>query len=71
LNSISGINDGEYKIAFHETDPTKNVITFTSPPGSLAGIIYGERKLTLIKKTYFFDASNLILCEISWGKSKD
>lgn len=41
LNSVSGTNSGEYKIAFHGSDPNKNVVRFTCPPGELSGVIYG------------------------------
>lgn len=33
MNSISGANAGSYKIAFHKSDPNKNIVIFTSPPG--------------------------------------
>jgi hypothetical protein len=36
----------------------------------LAGLIYGERKMSLIKKSYYFDADNLLWCEVKWGKQK-
>jgi hypothetical protein len=33
MNSASGINEGNYIIAFHDKDPSKNIIKFTGPPG--------------------------------------
>ena len=48
MNTVSGTNAGEYKVAFHKTDPNKNAISFTCPPGKLSGVIYGERKLNIV-----------------------
>ncbi len=33
-------------------------------------MVYGERKLSLIKKTYCLDETNSLICEIEWGKNK-
>lgn len=30
----------------------------------------GERKLTLNSKTRYFDETNQLFCEITWGKNK-
>lgn len=35
------------------------------------GIIIGDRKLTLAKKSYYIDETNRIFCEIAWGKQKN
>jgi hypothetical protein len=59
-----------YKVAFHDTDPYKNVISFNGPPGELSGVVYGLRQLTLNSKTRYFDEVNQLFCEISWGKNK-
>jgi hypothetical protein len=71
LNSASGINEGIYKVAFHDNDPYKNVISFNGPPGELSGVVYGVRQLTLNSKTRYFDEENQIYCEITWGKNKN
>lgn len=34
------------------------------------GIVMGDRKLTLTKKSYYIDKKNLIFCEMVWGKNK-
>jgi hypothetical protein len=36
----------------------------------MSGLVYGERKLTLTKKSQYLDIENNIFCEITWGKSK-
>lgn len=70
MNSVSGTNAGEYRISFHQNDPSKNVVIFTSPPGELSGVIYGERKLNITDKSHFFDPENQLFCELHWGKKK-
>lgn len=35
----------------------------------MQGIIFGDRRLTLVKKSYYLDEKNLIFCCISWGKN--
>ena len=37
----------------------------------MQGIIFGDRKLTLAKKSYYLDSKNMIFCEISWGNNKN
>lgn len=58
LNSASGSNAGEYRIAFNKSDPTKNIVTFTSPAGELSGVVYGDRRLNLVNKNRYYDAEN-------------
>jgi hypothetical protein len=37
----------------------------------LAGVIHGDRKLTLTRKTYYLDEDNLILGLVTWGSQKN
>ncbi len=43
---------------------------YTAPPGELAGLVYGQRKMALIKKSFYLDLKNLIYCELKWSKHK-
>ena len=36
----------------------------------MAGLIYGDRKLSIVKQSYFIDEGNRLFCEIKWGKNK-
>jgi hypothetical protein len=36
----------------------------------LSGLVFGDRKLTLIKKTYYIDEKNMIMGFIQWGSQK-
>lgn len=47
------------------------MVRFNTPPGEMHGIIIGDRKLTLAKKSYYIDEANRIFCEVSWGKQKN
>lgn len=67
LNSASGLNDGFNNIEFTSDGST---VRFNTPPGEMHGIIIGDRKLTLTKKSYFMDKKNLIFCQMHWGKNK-
>lgn len=42
---------------------------FNIPPGEMHGIVVGERRLLLSKKSYIIDESNLLFCQVSWGKN--
>lgn len=70
MNSASGINDGEVNISFGHDDYTKSVIKYTTPPGELKGLMYGDRVMTMIKKSVFYDEENGLFCELKWGKQK-
>lgn len=67
MNSASGINDGFNHIIFDSGQE----IRFNSPPGEISGLIYGDRKLALIKKSYYMDEKNFLFCEVNWGKDKN
>jgi hypothetical protein len=34
------------------------------------GIIIGDRRLVLAKKSYYVDEGNRLMCEVAWGKNK-
>ena len=70
LNSASGINDGELHVSFNLDNYAMDQVMYTAPPGELAGLVYGDRKMSLIKKSYYFDPENLIHCEMRWSKQK-
>ena len=36
----------------------------------MTGVIYGDRKLALVKKSYYIDETHRLFCEIHWGKDK-
>lgn len=65
MNSASGVNEGYNFVQFD--DGTK--IQVSGPPGQISGLVYGDRKITLTKKSICFDSKNLILCEMAWGKN--
>lgn len=52
INSASGINEGFNHIKF---DGFPGTIKCNGPPGQISGLVYGERKLTLVKKSYIID----------------
>ena len=56
INTASGINAGFMNISF-DSNPSK-LIKFNCPPGELSGLVYGDRKITLTKRSYFIDESN-------------
>lgn len=68
MNYASGINEGYSYVEFVR-DNVK--LKFNTPPGEMHGIIMGERKLALAKKSYYIDEGNRLMCEISWGKNKN
>jgi hypothetical protein len=70
LNSASGINDGTINVSFSENNFNLNLIKFGCPPGEISGLVMGDRKLTLTKKTYYIDETNMILAFIQWGSQK-
>lgn len=51
MNTASGINDGFNHIEFEDGC----LVKFNTPPGEMQGIIIGDRKLTLTKKSYYID----------------
>ncbi len=55
INSVSGINDGFMNVAFSNNNPNENVVKFNCPPGEISGLVYGDRKITIIKKSYHYD----------------
>lgn len=57
-------------VSFHSEDLKKERIVYNGPPGELSGLIYGDRKMSIIKKSYYFDPENLIHCELRWSKQK-
>lgn len=70
LNSASGINDGQLHVSFNHDDLSKDQVMYTAPAGQLAGLVYGDRKMSLIKKSFYFDPDNLIFCQLKWSKQK-
>lgn len=46
INSGTGINEGIFTIKFDNG----RKFHFTTPPGELSGLTYGERKLCLVEK---------------------
>lgn len=43
------------------------MVKFDGPPGLMEGIIIGDRKLILTKKSYYIDQENRLILEIVWG----
>lgn len=67
MNSASGINYGYNHIEFDDGGSLK----FNTPFGEMSGIIYGDRQLCLVKKSYYVDEPNRLFCEVQWGKNKN
>ena len=61
FNSGSGINDGIMNVCFDEKDLKRNKITFFTPPGQISGLLYGDRKLSLVKKSNYIDEDNRLV----------
>ena len=47
INSGTGINEGIFTVHFHNG----RKFHFTTPPGELVGLTYGDRKLFLVDKS--------------------
>lgn len=43
LNSARGSNDGITYISFDESNFKKKILKFTTPPGEVSGIMWGDR----------------------------
>ena len=54
MNSASGINDGFNNILFDDG----TFIKLSSPPGEISGLIYGDRKLGLVRQSIYIDRGN-------------
>ena len=50
INSGTGINEGIFTIKFENG----RTFHFTTPPGELSGLTYGERKLCMVDKSKYF-----------------
>ena len=70
LNYAIGTNTGEISVCFDEKDLKRNRIRFSCGPGKISGLVYGDRRLSLISETYYIDEDNRLLGIISWGKKK-
>jgi hypothetical protein len=42
-------------VSFDQNDIKKKRIRYTGPPGELSGVLYGDRKMCLIKTSYIVD----------------
>ena len=51
MNSVSGINEGFNHIEFEDGSKFK----ISCPPGEMSGLVYGDRKLALAKKSFCID----------------
>jgi hypothetical protein len=49
INSGTGINEGIFTVSFHNG----RKFHFTTPPGELCGLTYGERKLYMVDKSNY------------------
>jgi len=63
INSGTGINEGIFTVKFDNG----RKFHFTTPPGELSGLTYGERKLCFVDKTYFWSIEEGIFLEISYN----
>ena len=70
INGASGINDGFLSVSFDESDLKKDRIRFNIPPGQMSGLVYGDRKLSLVKQSVYVDEKNSLVCLMNWGKNK-
>ena len=70
INGASGINDGFLSVSFDEKDITKDRIRFNTPPGQMSGLVYGDRKLSLVKQSTYVDEGNRLVCLVNWGRNK-
>lgn len=50
INSGTGINEGIFTVVFENG----RKFHFTTPPGELSGLTYGERKLCMVDKSKLF-----------------
>lgn len=60
INSGTGINEGIFTIKFENG----RKFHFTTPPGELSGLTYGERKLC------FVDKSKIEIIQLTFGALK-
>lgn len=60
FNTAAGINQGFNIVEFDDGQKIK----FTCPPGELSGLVYGDRKVSVNKKSYYIDKENRLLCII-------
>ena len=70
LNYATGINAGEIHVCFDENNLKRNKVRFSCCAGTISGLIYGDRKLSIVKQTYYIDEDNRLLCIFNWGKNK-
>ena len=43
---------------------------FSCCAGTISGLVFGDRILSIVKQTYYIDEDNQLICIISWGKNK-
>lgn len=57
INSGTGNNQGVFNVQFDNG----NTFYYTTPAGCLQGLTYGERKLNLVGKVYYWNDKGLLL----------
>jgi hypothetical protein len=70
LNSAVGSTEGTASISFHPTNYLEDVVKYTYPDGQITGLMYGDRKISAVDKTYYLDTKNYLYVELSFGIQK-
>lgn len=57
VNSGTGTNEGDFVIHFDNG----NIIKFRTPGGEISGLTFGDRKLNLVGKGYFWSPNRHLM----------
>ena len=66
INSGCGTNDGDFVIEFEGG----NTYKYRTVGGEISGITFGDRKLNLVGKGYFWSPNQNIVLELSYNPNK-
>ena len=66
MNSGCGINDGDFVVEFENG----TIIKFRTPGGEVSGLTFGDRKLNLLGKGFFWSPNKELMLEISYNPNK-
>ena len=66
INSGCGINDGDFVIEFQNG----TIVKFRTPGGQISGLTFGDRKLNLDGKGYYWSPNKELMLELTYNPNK-